>query len=169
MSLTLSTDVGRPLTPAEIDANFQFVYAAATAQKSQADSSATAASTSAAQALAAAPVAAATAAAQAVTNVIAAVGATFNATLLAWAYASAFQLVAATRDANGTIITASIVWPDGATGAFMTDAVSTAFPGAIDAWHATYVNGATTKTVTQPAVSRDTNGAVAAQPTITIA
>lgn len=57
--------------------------------------------------------------------------------LLQWAYSSAFQLVSATRDANEAIVTASIVWPDGATGTFTTDAASTAFPGAIDAWHAT--------------------------------
>lgn len=89
------------------------------------------------------------------------------ANLLAWALAQSFQLVSATRDANGAITTASIVWPDGAVGVFTTDTASTAFPGAIDAWHATYV-GTPTKTVTQPAVTRDANGAVTAQPAITI-
>lgn len=94
---------------------------------------------------------------------------TLNQSLRQWAYTSAFQVPSATRDANGAIVTASIVWPDGATGTFTTDTASTAFPGAIDAWHATYVNGAITKTVTQPAVTRDANGAVIAQPAITIA
>lgn len=89
--------------------------------------------------------------------------------LITWAYTSAFQLVSATRDANEAIVTASIVWPDGATGVFTTDVASTAFPGAIDAWHATHVLLGITKTVTQPAVTRDTNGAVTAQPAITIA
>lgn len=88
--------------------------------------------------------------------------------ILAWAYTNAFQLVSATRDANGAITTASIVWPDGATGTFTTDVLSTAFPGAIDAWHATYVLGNVTQTVTQPAVTRDANGAVTVQPAITI-
>lgn len=88
-------------------------------------------------------------------------------TLLAWAYAQSFQLVSATRDANGAITTASIVWPDGTAGVFTTDIASTAFPGAIDAWHATYA-GTPAKTVTQPAVTRDANGAVTAQPAITI-
>jgi hypothetical protein len=92
-----------------------------------------------------------------------------QSSLLQWAYTSAFQLVSATRDANGAIVTASIVWPDGATGTFTTDVASTAFPGAIDAWHATHVLGGITKTVTQPAVTRDVNGAVIAQPAITIA
>jgi hypothetical protein len=92
-----------------------------------------------------------------------------QSSLLQWAYTSAFQLVSATRDANGAIVTASIVWPDGATGVFTTDVASTAFPGAVDAWHATHVLGGITKTVTQPAVTRDVNGAVIAQPAITIA
>lgn len=85
-----------------------------------------------------------------------------------WAYTTAFQLVSAERDSNGAIVTASIVWPDSATGAFTTDVASVDFPGAIDAWHATYVLGDVNKTVTQPAVTRDANGAVTAQPAITI-
>jgi hypothetical protein len=84
--------------------------------------------------------------------------------LLSWAYANTFRLVSATRDDNGAIITASIVWPDDVTGTFTTDVASTAFPGAIDAWHATYGG----QTVTQLAVTRDNNGAVIAQPAITI-
>lgn len=88
--------------------------------------------------------------------------------LLDWAYTQSFRLVSATRDSNGAITTASIVWPDGATGTFTTDTASTAFPGAIDAWHATHVVGAVTKTITQTAVTRDADGAVTAQPAITI-
>lgn len=87
------------------------------------------------------------------------------ANLRAWAYAQAFQLASATRDANGAIMTASIVWPDGTAGTFTTDAASTVFPGAIDAWHATY---GVASTVTQPAVTRDASGAVTAQPALTV-
>jgi hypothetical protein len=87
--------------------------------------------------------------------------------LVTWSYTQAFQLVSATRDTNGAIISASIVWPDGITGVFTTDSASVLFPGAIDAWHATYV-ATTTKTVTQPAVTRDSSGAVTAQPAIII-
>jgi hypothetical protein len=89
------------------------------------------------------------------------------AMLLAWALTQAFQVVTATRDTNGVIVTASIIWPDGTAGVFTTDVASTAFPGAIDAWHATYA-GTPSKTITQPAVTRDADGAVIAQPTITI-
>lgn len=84
-----------------------------------------------------------------------------------WANAQTFQLVSATRDANSAIISATIVWPDGTSGVFTTDVASTAFPGAIDAWHATYA-GAPAKLITQLAVTRDANGAVTAQPAITI-
>lgn len=84
-----------------------------------------------------------------------------------WANAQTFQLVSATRDANSAIITASIVWPDGITGVFTTDLASVEFPGAIDAWHATYA-GTPAKLITQSAVTRDENGAVIVQPAITI-
>lgn len=84
-----------------------------------------------------------------------------------WANAQTFQLVSATRDANSAIITADIVWPDGITGVFTTDVASVDFPGAIDAWHATYA-GTPAKLITQPTVTRDPNGAVIAQPAIII-
>lgn len=84
-----------------------------------------------------------------------------------WANAQTFQLVSATRDANSAIIDADIVWPDGTPGMFTTDVASSAFPGAIDAWHATYA-GSPAKLITQPVVTRDANGAVTAQPAITI-
>lgn len=87
--------------------------------------------------------------------------------LLAWAYSSAFRLATSNRDQNGAIVTANIVWPDGVTGVFTTDVASTTFPGAIDAWHATYA-GTPVKTVVQTAVTRDAIGAVIAQPAITI-
>lgn len=87
--------------------------------------------------------------------------------LQTWAYAQIFQLVSATRDANSAIIAANIVWPDGIPGVFTTDVASAAFPGAIDAWHATYA-GSPAKLITQTSVTRDANGAVIAQPAITI-
>jgi hypothetical protein len=87
--------------------------------------------------------------------------------LVTWSYTQAFQLVSATRDANGTIISANIVWPDGITGVFTTDIASVEFPGAVDAWHATYL-ALVPKTVTQPAVTRDDIGAVILQPAIII-
>lgn len=92
-----------------------------------------------------------------------------RADLLGWAYAQAFRIASATRNSDGAITSASIVWPDGVTGTYTATTLSTAFPGATDAWSATY-QGATALTVTQPAVTRDSStGAVTAQPAITIA
>ena len=87
--------------------------------------------------------------------------------LMDWSLTQSFQLVSGTRDANGALTSATIKWPDGVSGVFTADTLSTAFPGAIDAWHATYA-GTPAKTVTQPAVTRDANGAVTVQPAITI-
>lgn len=87
--------------------------------------------------------------------------------LQTWANSQTFQLVSATRDANSAIVTATVVWPDGIAGVFTTDLASVDFPGAIDAWHATYA-GTPAKLITQPAVTRDANGAVIAQPAIII-
>jgi hypothetical protein len=88
-----------------------------------------------------------------------------------WTLTQAFQVVSASRDSNSAITTASVVWPDGAPGTLTTDTASTAFPGSIDAFHVTYVYGSptTTRTITQPAVTRDANGAVSAQPALTVA
>ena len=88
--------------------------------------------------------------------------------LLNWAYVQSFAITSATRNANDVITTASIRWPDGATGTFTADTINATF-NAIDAWHATHILNAVTKTVTQTAVTRNSNGAVTAQPVITIA
>lgn len=87
--------------------------------------------------------------------------------ILSWALVQAFQLVSGTRDANGALTSATIAWPDGASGVFAADTLSVSFPGAIDAWHATYVADSVTLTVTQPLVTRDANGGVTVQPAIT--
>lgn len=87
--------------------------------------------------------------------------------LKAWAAVQAFTVTSATRNADGAITTASIIWPDGVAGVYTADVLSTTFPGATDAWHATYV-GSPVKTITQTSVTRDSNGGVIAQPAITI-
>jgi hypothetical protein len=77
---------------------------------------------------------------------------------------------AITRDSNGAATSASVEWPDGATGTYTADTVSTTFPGAVDAYHVTHVLDGTTKTFTQPAVTRDPyTGAVTNRPAITVA
>ncbi len=74
-----------------------------------------------------------------------------------------------TRDGNGAATSAGVVWPDGTSGTYTATTVSTAFPGAVDAYTVTYAGG-TTRTVAQPAVTRDsTTGAVTSRPAMTVA
>lgn len=72
-----------------------------------------------------------------------------------------------TRDANGAAISAPVVWPDGTPGTYTADTVSTAFPGAVDAYHITY-GSPVMKTFTQPAITRDASGAATNVPAITV-
>jgi hypothetical protein len=74
---------------------------------------------------------------------------------------------AITRDSNGAATSAGVVWPDGSSGTY-TGTASSTFPGAVDAYTVTWV-GSTTKTVTQPAVTRDSTGAVTTRPAMTVA
>lgn len=74
-----------------------------------------------------------------------------------------------TRDANGAATSAPVVWPDGTPGIYTADTVSATFPGAVDAYHITYGNPTVVRTYTQPAVTRDSNGAVTTLPAITVA
>lgn len=70
-----------------------------------------------------------------------------------------------TRDANQAVTSAQVVWPDGTPGTFTADAVSTAFPGAVDGYHITY-GSPTSKTFTQPTITRNTAGAAITVPQI---
>jgi hypothetical protein len=76
---------------------------------------------------------------------------------------------AVTRDANGAATSAPVTWPDGRPGTYTADTLSTAFPGAVDAYHITY-GSPVIKTYTQPAITRDTTtGAATNVPAITVA
>jgi hypothetical protein len=90
----------------------------------------------------------------------------YSQLILGWVYGQAFRVVTANRDNNGVIITADVIWPDGASGTFTTDVASIDFPGAIDAYHITHVLGEATQTITQPTVTRDTSGLVSSQPAL---
>lgn len=89
--------------------------------------------------------------------------------LLTLAYDPDGLLVGAfTRDANDAITSAPAVWPDGATGVFTATTLSTAFPGAIDAYTITHVAASGTTTYTQPLMTRSAGGAVTNRPAITV-
>ncbi|MEI4273940.1 hypothetical protein TEK04_19640 [Klenkia sp. LSe6-5] len=74
---------------------------------------------------------------------------------------------AITRDANGAATSAPVVWPDGDSGTYTATTVSTAFPGAVDAYTVTKGNPVT-KTYTQAAVTRDATGAVTQRPALAV-
>lgn len=75
---------------------------------------------------------------------------------------------AITRDANGAATSAAVTWPDGSPGTYTATAVSSAFPGAVDAYTVTY-GSPVTRTYTQAAVTRDaSSGAVTTAPAITV-
>src|ERR1039457_3781619 len=43
-----------------------------------------------------------------------------------------------TRNTAGAVTSAGVTWPDGTVGTYTTDVLSTAFPGAVDAYHVSY-------------------------------
>lgn len=86
-----------------------------------------------------------------------------------WAQAKAWRLVSATYNGSQGLDTASIIWPDGATGTYTTDTFNGTDASLVDAWHATYSAGSVNKTATQTAVTRNGSGSITAQPAITIA
>lgn len=65
---------------------------------------------------------------------------------------------------DGAVTLADFEWPDGTTGVF-TGTPSVAFPGSLDSYSITY---GTTRTYTQPTVTRDANGDITNQPAIVL-
>lgn len=88
-----------------------------------------------------------------------------NATIIGWAASEAYAINSATRDSDGVITTASVVWPDGSTGTFTRTTKNATFL-TIDAY--TVTHAASGKTVTQAAVTRDASGNVTAQPALSV-
>jgi len=64
---------------------------------------------------------------------------------------------------DGAPTSAAVVWPDGTAGVF-TGTPSATFPGSLDSYTITY---GTTRTYTQPTVTRDASGNITNQPAIT--
>lgn len=92
-----------------------------------------------------------------------------RASLVDWTNANSFTALSVTRGAGGVVTAMTLRWPDGSTGTFTTTTVSTACPGAVDAFTATYVPASgSTETVTQSAVTRSASCAVTAQPAPTL-
>lgn len=90
-------------------------------------------------------------------------------TLLEWVAGGAYSLTSIVRDSNDALVSGTVHWPNGETGMYQTLVASTAFPGAVDSFSLTYTFGANgLRTITQPQVARDANGAISAQPALVL-
>lgn len=88
--------------------------------------------------------------------------------LKAWGSAQAMQFVTTALNADGVITAASIVWPDGIEGQYYADQID-ADTSVTLTWRATYVHPVLgTRTVTQPLMTINPDGAVMNQPPIQI-
>ena len=102
--------------------------------------------------------------AQAVTG-----GATvLSAQLVAWAESSAYQMATITYDATytQTVASAAVTWPDGSGGTFTATTINATYES-IDAYTITHT--ASGKTVTQTAITRNSDGLVTNKPSLTVA
>lgn len=112
------------------------------------------------------------------TNIVAAVNEviekviTFGAdvtqpTLRAWTEGESYELINLVYDATytNTLSAATVVWPDASTGDFTATTINATYE-AIDAY--TITHDASGLTVTQPAVTRNTDGAVTTKPPLAI-
>lgn len=87
-------------------------------------------------------------------------------TLKEWVTGEDYELTSITYDANGVVTTATVKWPDGSAGTFTTTDQNSTWL-AVDAF--TISHTASGKTVTQAAVTRDSNGLVTTKPALTVA
>jgi hypothetical protein len=92
-----------------------------------------------------------------------------NAVLVGWAVTSQYVLTSVTYDTTYTsaISSGSVTWPDGGTGTFTATTINTTF-GAVDAYTITYSGALGSHTITQAAVTRNSDGLITAQPALTI-
>lgn len=99
--------------------------------------------------------------------IAAALGPVLREKLLAWTLAESWTLGSVEYDADGILATATITWPNGAPGVLTVTAVYEidGEPSVPNAFTVTHVLGGVTTTVTQPAITRDNEGAVLIQPT----
>ena len=94
-------------------------------------------------------------------------GATVTAARLKeWAEGECYELTAITWDADMIISAATVKWPDGSAGTF-TATTKDATWLAINAYTITHT--VSSMTVTQTAVTRDSNGNITVKPAITVA
>lgn len=88
--------------------------------------------------------------------------------LIAWAESGAYQLSSITYHVTYTnvVSTATVLWPDGSGGTFTATTINTTWE-AIDAY--TITHSLSSKTVTQSAVTRNSDGNVTVKPNLSVA
>jgi hypothetical protein len=93
---------------------------------------------------------------------------TGDARLKAWVEGGAYELTSVTYDSGypQVVSTATVKWPDGSAGTFTTDTINSTYV-AIDAYHISHTDSG--KTVTQTAVTRNSDGSVTTKPALTVA
>lgn len=89
-----------------------------------------------------------------------------DAQLIEWTEGGDYEVTAATYDTDNVITTATVKWPDASAGTFTTVTKDATWL-AINAY--TITHAASSKTVTQAAVTRDANGNVTVKPALTVA
>lgn len=89
-----------------------------------------------------------------------------NVNLRAWTQSAAYQLTSATYDSDNVLSSATVTWPDGSGGTF-TRTVKNSTYLTVDAFTITHTTSG--KTVTQSTVTRNSNGSITAQPTLSVA
>lgn len=88
-----------------------------------------------------------------------------NANLKEIVSAEGYEPTSITYGDNGVIESATVLWPDGSVGVYTTTTKNAAF-SAVDAFTITHADSG--KTVTQPAVTRNSSGAVTVKPALTV-
>lgn len=86
--------------------------------------------------------------------------------LLAWAADGGRFIEFVPTYANGLLSTATVKWPDGTAGVFTVDFINPLYES-VDEYHVTYL-GETTKTVTQPRITRNSDGQATNIPLMTV-
>jgi hypothetical protein len=85
--------------------------------------------------------------------------------LKAWTEGEDYEAVSITRDSDGTVSSATVVWPDGSEGTFTRTTKNSTWL-AVDAYTITHTSSG--QTVAQSAVTRNSGGEVITKPVLTI-
>ncbi len=83
-----------------------------------------------------------------------------------WVEGEDFELTSVTYDADNVVSTATVKWPDGSGGTFTTTTKNSTWL-AVDAFTITHT--LSSKTVTQTAVTRNSDGFITTKPALTVA